>query len=835
MATQVQQRRGNTTQSDAFTGASGELTVNTSNNSVRVHDGSKLGGWELLRSDLTNLSVPLPAGQPAGNTTEVQFNDAGEFAASAAFTFDAASNLVTAANLAVTELVVSNLMPEGDLVLSLGNLTNRWANLFTGSLEATDANLSGNLIANGDITSYGNVAITGGLTVGGAVFEGDDSSVVGNFTVGDTITAANANLANATIGNLTVDTLIVANLAATQLVNGNSNVIVVPNAEVTISSNGVANIVTVNETGTRFEQTSNFAGNVVLNQGVSITNLANLKIPGGLPNQFIQTDGTGNLIWATGGGGGGIAGGFANGTTEGMIPVADGNINFSVAGTTNIMVITGLGANVLGNFDVGGTTTVVDLEASGNIEAFVINATSKINTVDLTANGNVDLGSVSNITISGGANGQVLQTDGAGNLFWTAIPSGQGFANGTSGGNIPVAGGNVNFTVGGIANTVVFAPTQTDINTKLNVNGDANIVGEILGAGNANIALNADIGSNLSVGGWANIVGNVVAGNVVTTGDVTGVNGIYSGNMTVTANLSANNGTFTNNVTAVNTTLTGTMKAATGNITGNLAVGGNTTIVGVMTSQTANVTGLMTAGNVETDVVTANVANIAGNVNAVNGNFTNNVSASNGVFSANVTAVNSTLSGNIKAAAGNITGNLAVGENANIVGSMNSATANVTGNAIIGNVSTDLMESNVANIAGNLTSGNANLGNLATANFFSGDGSLLTNVMAKGQFTMNYSYTDPNPLNLLIVPAGSTVTLATVVVVTPFNDVTATISMGDTANANSLLATTDISAQVNGTFTAQPALRYGADTQLILGITPGTSTQGDGVLVINYV
>jgi hypothetical protein len=145
------------------------------------------------------------------------------------------------------------------------------------------------------------------------------------------------------------------------------------------------------------------------------------------------------------------------------------------------------------------------------------------------------------------------------------------------------------------------------------------------------------------------------------------------------------------------------------------------------------------------------------------------------------------------------------------------------------------MESNVANIAGNLTSGNANLGNLATANFFSGDGSLLTNVMAKGQFTMNYSYTDPNPLNLLIVPAGSTVTLATVVVVTPFNDVTATISMGDTANANSLLTTSDISAQVNGTFTAQPALRYGADTQLVLGITPGTSTQGDGVLVINYV
>ena len=76
---------------------------------------------------------------------------------------------------------------------------------------------------------------------------------------------------------------------------------------------------------------------------------------------------------------------------------------------------------------------------------------------------------------------------------------------------------------------------------------------------------------------------------------------------------------------------------------------------------------------------------------------------------------------------------------------------------------------------------------------------------------------------------------ATVVVVTPFNDATAKLSLGTVANANSVLATTDILAQVNGTYTAQPAVRYGANTQLVLGIIPGTSTQGDGVLVINYI
>lgn len=49
--------------------------------------------------------------------------------------------------------------------------------------------------------------------------------------------------------------------------------------------------------------------------------------------------------------------------------------------------------------------------------------------------------------------------------------------------------------------------------------------------------------------------------------------------------------------------------------------------------------------------------------------------------------------------------------------------ANIGGNAIIGGN---------ANITGNLTSGNANLGNAATANFFLGDGGLLSNIAGGG-------------------------------------------------------------------------------------------------------
>ena len=47
MATQVQLRRGTSTENDAFTGAQGELTFDTTNKRVRIHDGATAGGFEL--------------------------------------------------------------------------------------------------------------------------------------------------------------------------------------------------------------------------------------------------------------------------------------------------------------------------------------------------------------------------------------------------------------------------------------------------------------------------------------------------------------------------------------------------------------------------------------------------------------------------------------------------------------------------------------------------------------------------------------------------------------------------------------------------------------------
>ena len=59
MATQVQFRRGSKPENDAFKGAVGEVTVDTTKQTLCVHDASKLGGYPLLRDDGTNSELDL--------------------------------------------------------------------------------------------------------------------------------------------------------------------------------------------------------------------------------------------------------------------------------------------------------------------------------------------------------------------------------------------------------------------------------------------------------------------------------------------------------------------------------------------------------------------------------------------------------------------------------------------------------------------------------------------------------------------------------------------------------------------------------------------------------
>ena len=63
MAKLLKLRRGTTTQHASFTGAEGELTVDTTKDTAVVHDGSQAGGRPLAREDMSNVSSANIAGQ----------------------------------------------------------------------------------------------------------------------------------------------------------------------------------------------------------------------------------------------------------------------------------------------------------------------------------------------------------------------------------------------------------------------------------------------------------------------------------------------------------------------------------------------------------------------------------------------------------------------------------------------------------------------------------------------------------------------------------------------------------------------------------------------------
>lgn len=51
MSRQIQFRRGTAAEHENFTGAVGEVTVDTTNNTLRVHDGQTVGGTAMARAD----------------------------------------------------------------------------------------------------------------------------------------------------------------------------------------------------------------------------------------------------------------------------------------------------------------------------------------------------------------------------------------------------------------------------------------------------------------------------------------------------------------------------------------------------------------------------------------------------------------------------------------------------------------------------------------------------------------------------------------------------------------------------------------------------------------
>jgi hypothetical protein len=89
--------------------------------------------------------------------------------------------------------------------------------------------------------------------------------------------------------------------------------------------------------------------------------------------------------------------------------------------------------------DPAGANTEVQFNKNGEFGAsanLVFDSTSDtLTALNVSVTGNTALGDVQTVSIEGGTNGYVLQTDGAGGLSWTAQTGGGGGGNGTPGGS----------------------------------------------------------------------------------------------------------------------------------------------------------------------------------------------------------------------------------------------------------------------------------------------------------------------------------------------------------------------------------------------------------------
>ena len=133
------------------------------------------------------------------------------------------------------------------------------------------------------------------------------------------------------------------------------------------------------------------------NGGIEIS-VANLTVTGGSNGQVLSTDGTGNLSWATSSGGG-------NATPGGGNTQVQFNDNGVFNGTANVTYTTDTGVFTVANLLTNSTTFTGILSAASNSAV-----------VNFQNSSNVNLGFVSNVRVLGGTPGQIVSTDGAGNL-----------------------------------------------------------------------------------------------------------------------------------------------------------------------------------------------------------------------------------------------------------------------------------------------------------------------------------------------------------------------------------------------------------------------------------
>ena len=324
MPTQVQFRRGTTTQNESFTGAVGELSVDTTLDTIRVHDGSTAGGIRLAKY------------------SEIQSGDITAVVAGTGLSGGATSGSAT---VNLSHLGLESLSdPNDDQIIFWDDSAGATAFLDLG----TGLSISGTTISVGTLNqdTTGNAATATALetarTIHGVSFDGTaniDLSEVVQDTVGamfssNTETGITVSYED---GDGTID-LVVGTL--NQDTTGNAATATALETARNIggvSFDGSANI---NLPGVNTSGTQDTSGNAA-----TATALATARTING-----VSFDGTANVTTLTAGTGVSVSG---TAVSIGQAVATSDDVTFAdIAATGNV--------TITGNLDVNGTTTTLD-------------------------------------------------------------------------------------------------------------------------------------------------------------------------------------------------------------------------------------------------------------------------------------------------------------------------------------------------------------------------------------------------------------------------------------------------------------------------------------------
>ena len=280
-------------------------------------------------------------GSFSGNVSALNFSTTGNISAA-----NIAGNLTTATQANITSVGtltgltvngVSNLGPVGNVIITGGS---------TGYVLSTDG--SGNL-------TWVNAASTGiaGSNTQVQFNDGGSFGASSSFTFNKTTNTLSAT-------NLAGDGYGISNIAGANITGTVANATHASTAN-TVTDGAQSNITSV---GTLSGLTVTGTVNLTGASNVSLGDVGNVHITGGTSGQYLTTNGSGGLSFATV-----DTDTLANGTSNVDIATSNGNVTIGVGGTANVAVFTTTGANITGYLGVSGNLSAGNANLGNLVEA----------------------------------------------------------------------------------------------------------------------------------------------------------------------------------------------------------------------------------------------------------------------------------------------------------------------------------------------------------------------------------------------------------------------------------------------------------------------------------